>query len=269
MDSPSKTESYLFSTLKRLGFTPEFLELDSDLDPLVERVNRSPQVHFVFNLLEELSGEAKFDFHAISYLESKGIVFSGNGPRALIVTRDKFLSKMIVREMGICVPSGKVIRRKVELKKISFPFPWFLKLNMEDASFGISQFNRVNTISEAEEVFDQLRSLSTVGIIVEEFIEGADLSFSVIGNEKPQVFPARELKFPNSKWVAGENVKFKSSLRKKEGIRSVSSKWKSQKEELQAKKKVQDIYTGLKMRGYGRLDFRRSKEGKLYFLEAN
>ena len=49
----------------------------------------------------------------------------------------------------------------------------------------------------------------------------------------------------------------------------MSSKWKSQKEELQAKKKVQDIYTGLKMRGYGRLDFRRSKEGKLYFLEAN
>src|SRR5690606_32164661 len=104
--------------------------------PLVDWVNRY-KVDVVVNLLEELSGEAKFDFHAVSYLESRGVKFTGNGPRSLMLTRDEFLSKLLVRNLSVLTPKSYLVRELEDLKKIDIEFPVFLKLNSEDASLGI------------------------------------------------------------------------------------------------------------------------------------
>lgn len=268
VDSPCKTESFVYSTLKSQGHFPEFLELESDIDPLVHRVNSAP-VDVVFNLLEELSGEAKFDFHAISYLESKGIRFTGNGPRALMLTRDKRLSKLVVEKEGIVTPKSFLIRKESDLKGLGLQFPVFLKLNMEDASLGIDQSNRVENIEQLRLLFRRLRKISGQPVLAEEFVPGTDVSVGVIGNKKLATLPVRELRFPNKNWVAGEGVKFQSELRRKNKIKSKLLRWESQRQESNFSRKALQIYRALGMRGYGRIDFRKTKDQKFYFLEAN
>jgi len=270
VDSPCKTESYLFSCLKKLGHKPEILELEENLDPLVDRVNQSGNsVDMVFNLLEELSGEAKFDFHAISYLESKGIPFSGNGPRSLMLTRDKALTKLVVKSLGYVTPAHTLIRTEQDLINSTLRYPLFLKFNLEDASLGISQKNKVHNLGEAIEIYRGLKKKLSSHVIAEEFVPGRDLSISILGNKRKELFPARELTSPGEGWVAGEKVKFRSDLRREKKIRSIPAKWSTEKEKLSAFEMSRFVYSELGMRGYGRLDFRRTPEGELYFLEAN
>ncbi len=268
VDSPCKAESFLFTTLKKMGHEPEFLELDENIDPLVQRVNHS-KVDVVFNFLEELSGEAKFDFHAISYLESKGVCFTGNGPRALMLTRDKRLSKIVVHSLGLKTPMSFLITKEKELNTISMDYPLFVKFNSEDASLGLSQSNRVESKSELVKAFRKLRELSSQPILIEEFVPGTDVCVGVLGNNRPIVFPARELKFPSDDWVAGEKIKFKSRHRFENKIRSKKLIWRSEKERLRFEIGVAGIYRALGMRGYGRIDFRKTPNNEFYFLEAN
>lgn len=268
VDSPCKAESFLYSTLKKMGHLPEFLELDENIDPLVERVNQS-KVDVVFNFLEELSGEAKFDFHAISYLESKGVCFTGNGPRALMLTRDKQLSKAVVKSLDVKTPSSYLITKEKDLESVSLNFPMFVKFNTEDASLGLSQSNRVESKAELTRAFRKLRELSTQPILIEEFVAGMDVCVGVLGNQKPTIFPARVLKLPSSDWVAGETVKFTSRHRLENKIRSQKLIWKSKKESSFFEREALRIYTALGMRGYGRIDFRRTPSNEFYFLEAN
>lgn len=267
-DSPCKCESYVFSALKKLGHEPTFLELDRNLDALVEYVNRT-QVDLVFNLLEELSGEAKFDFHAISYLESRGIPFTGNGPRALMLTRDKKLSKLVVESIGVATPRSYLIRDIEEIEKVDLSFPVFLKINSEDASLGITQGNRVQSKKEMRALFKKLRALSRQPLLAEEFVPGTDVSIGVVGHLKPTILPARELRFPDENWVAGEGVKFLSKVREKNKIRSIKLKWNSSQERRKCESEALEIYRSLGMRGYGRIDFRMTKDHQFYFLEAN
>ncbi len=267
VDSPCKTESFVFTTLSKVGHDVEFIELSDNLDPLVQRVNQGP-VDIVVNLLEELSGEAKFDFHAISYLESKGVRFTGNGPRSLMITRDKYLSKLIVSNIGILTPQSYLVRELSDLKKIDIAYPIFLKMNSEDASLGLTQANRTQNKKELVKSFKKLRGLSRHKMLAEEFIQGTDISVGIIGNQSLIVLPARELKTPKGDWVAGEDVKFKSKLRLENKIRSVQLKWRSKREKIELEKSAINIYRSLGMRGYGRIDFRKSGE-QYYFLEAN
>lgn len=268
VDSPCKTESFVYTTLKKLGHSPEFLELDSNIDPLVRCVNDT-SVDVVFNLLEELSGEAKFDFHSISYLESKGIHFTGNGPRALMLTRDKNLSKLVVEKEGVLTPRSFLIRKEKDLKDMNIPFPVFLKLNLEDASLGITQSNRVKNMEQLKVLFKRLRRISTQPLLAEEFVSGTDVSVGIIGNESLSLFPARELRFPHGNWVAGEGVKFESQIRRKNKIKSKKLRWKSEIQKKAFEEQALRIYRSLGMRGYGRLDFRKTDDQKFYFLEAN
>lgn len=267
-DSPSKCESFVYSALKKLGHEAVFLELDQNLDSLVEYVNQN-KVDLVFNLLEELSGEAKFDFHAISYLESRGIPFTGNGPRALMLTRDKMLSKLVVDSLGFKTPRSHLIRSLKEVDRFQFLFPIFLKINSEDASLGISQANRVNSKSDLKKLFKKLRTLTTQPLLAEEFVAGSDVSIGIIGRKKPIILPARELRFPNENWVAGEGVKFLSKVREKNKIKSMKLKWKSKQERESCEEMALEIYKALGMRGYGRIDFRMTKDRQFFFLEAN
>lgn len=269
VDSPCKTESFVYSTLLKMGYEPEFLELESDIDPLVKRVNSKPKVDVVFNLLEELSGEARFDFHAVSYLESKGIPFTGNGPRALMLTRDKGLSKMVVEKAGALTPQGFLVRHESQLENLNWPYPSFLKLNSEDASFGIRQSNRTENIGQLRKLFRRLRKISGQPLLVEQFIPGVDLTVGVLGNQRLQILPARTLRMPSNDWVAGERVKFESQIRFQNKIRSRKWNWPSKRDEQDFMILAKKIYVCLGMRGYGRLDFRRTSEGKIYFLEAN
>lgn len=268
VDSPCKTEAHVYSTLKSLGHIPEFLELEENLDPLMERVNQG-RVDLVFNLLEELGGESKFDFHAVSYLESRGISFTGCGPRSLILTRDKALAKIFVQSKGVMTPKFSLVNSLKELSKKRVDFPAFVKFNSEDASLGLKQTNRVENFEKLKMTYKRLSKLSDAPILVEEFIPGSDVSVALIGNRKLTVLPARVLSMPDKNWVAGENVKFKSQLRSRHGIRSQRIQWSDPKEQQRFENLAKSIYLDVGLRGYGRLDFRMKNTGEFYFLEAN
>src|SRR5262245_6345917 len=116
----SQTEKDVWVTLKRLGFKCQISAAQSDLREL-DRDLAAHRPHFVFNLLEEFRDEGIFDFHAVSFLEARGVPYTGCNPRGLIVSRNKTWTAHIARSFGIPAPLTWNARDVVRIPEPRFP----------------------------------------------------------------------------------------------------------------------------------------------------
>lgn len=270
--APWKTEFDVVSTLKQSEHQVQVVGIGEDLKPIAEAAQAfRPQV--VFNLLEEFAGEAIFDQHVVSLLEMLQLKYTGCNPRGLTLARDKALAKMILRHWNILTPEFWVFSR---CQKWSIPrtlrYPVFVKSLTEDASLGITRKSIVTRPQDlkarVEYFFEELNS----DVLVEEYIEGRELYVGVLGNNKPQAMTPWELYFAKASAdtpiVATRKVKWDLTYRRKLGVKTAPASLSGREvETLQAQALA--AYTALKFNGYGRMDFRRDRQGQNFFIEAN
>lgn len=273
VSAPWKTEFDVIATLEDLGHTVRRVSVYDDVsvirDALEERMPR-----IAFNLLEEFAGEALFDQNVVTYLELKGVRYTGCNPRGMMISRDKALSKKLLVFHRIRVPAfavfqvGRRVRRPKQLK-----FPLFVKSVFEDASLGISQASLVRDDASLEERVRFVHEHANTPAIAEEFIEGRELYVGVVGNRRLEVLPPWELLFDKKPedvpLIATARAKWNLRYQKKWGVTSRAASDLSDELRAEIVRQCKRIYRILGMSGYARLDFRLSPEGKLYFLEAN
>jgi D-alanine-D-alanine ligase len=93
-----------------------------------------------------------------------------------------------------------------------------------------------------------------------------------LGNERLETLPVWELRFNNrprtTRLIATERVKWSEKYQKKVGARSGRARLSAAKREEVASLACR-IYRTLELSGYGRIDFRMTDDGSVYFLEAN
>ena len=247
--------------------------IGNELGPLLERLaGFAPKL--VFNGCEAFRGNARHEYAIASVLEMHGYAHTGSPPTALLVARNKSLTKKVLAYHGIRVPAfaefhpGEELVRPSELR-----FPLIVKPLLEDASVGIAQASVVENDDTLAERVRFIHEKFTQAAIVEELVEGRELYAGLIGNDKVEVLPLIELTFGEPETsehrIATYKAKWDEEYRKRKKIRNVFAKGLPD----QLTTKISDICTtafhALWLQDYGRVDLRLAHDDEVYVLEVN
>lgn len=267
-----QTERDIANTLRHLGHEVSLFGLYNNLNSLIESVALI-QPDLVFNLSEAFRGDRRFEPHLASLLELLEVPYTGSGPEALHLCKDKGMAKKILSFHRIHVPDFIISRKSRPIRGLGdLKFPVFIKPLDLEGSEGISQLSFAENKKDALDRVKYLHSKFETDVIIEEYIDGRELYVGVLGNEKLQTFPARELKFnavPDGEpKFASFRAKWDTEYRKKWGIRTEHAGLDAELE-AHASELAKKIYRVLGITGYGRIDFRLTPDNKFVCLEAN
>jgi D-alanine-D-alanine ligase len=143
------------------------------------------EIDFAFNLCDEgYLNDPRKELIIPSLLEVLGISYTGAGPQCLAHCYDKSLVRGIAKEMGIPIAEAIFIKPEDTTFELPFPFPAIVKPNFGDSSFGITQRSVVNVPEELVNAISEIREKFGYDkpVLVEEFLQGKDLSVGIIGN---------------------------------------------------------------------------------------
>ncbi len=272
LETPWTTEYDVLYHLTAMGHRVRPLGIIGELKKIRETIEEY-KPHIVFNLLEEFDGESLFDSHVVSYLELLGVPYTGNNPRALMLARDKALTKKILSYHRIKSAKFAVFpkNRKTKVPK-NLKYPLIVKCLDEDASLGLSKASIVSNEEKLNERVAFIHKKIGVDAIVEEFISGREFYIGVLGNYRMDVLPVWEVFYEKSEQPEKEfysrSAKWNEKYRQRKGIDSGKAKLSPELE-----KKIQDIskrtYKVLGLNGYARIDVRMDENENIYIIEAN
>ena len=137
------------------------------------------------------SGESSRNRRALipSICEAYDINYIGADSYVNIICQDKALSKQMCKKVNMLTPNFRLVENISELNIIDdLSLPLVIKPNFEGGSIGISQKNLVYTYDDAKQLIKELLNIFHQSIIVEEFIEGTEVSFVCQGNKNEVKF---------------------------------------------------------------------------------
>ncbi|HEY8156161.1 MAG TPA: ATP-grasp domain-containing protein [Myxococcota bacterium] len=252
-------------SVARVGVTRDPQRLLADLD------RARPDV--AFHLAESVGGDARMEASVAMLLDWIGLPYTGSPPLALAHALDKPVARALLAAQGVPVAGGAVLARGDESLAGLSP-PWIVKPAREDASHGIHLESVVADEAAARRLARALIGQYRQPALVEEFIEGRELSVSLIGPaQEPTPLPIFEIDY--SGFPAGRPK-----------LVTYAAKWHPGSDEYRGTPLVpardlgpalarRVIETGcaawraLDLRGYGRVDLRLTGEGGMIVVDVN
>jgi len=228
------------------------------------------KVDIVFNIAEGRGNYRSREAQVPSILEMLDIPYTGSDPQCLAICLDKPVTKKLVAADGISTPKWLAIANEQELFQISwdgFPFPAIIKPAYEGSSKGIRLTSLAYSVSQAQEEAKRILECYQQPIMVEEFIDGDEVTVGIIGNSSPRVLGMMRVlpKRKDEHFIYSLEVKrdyqnrvdyeCPALLRGKVLDKLADSSLK--------------IFKALGCRDFARLDFRISSKGVPYFIEVN
>ena len=228
------------------------------------------KVDIVFNIAEGRGNYRSREAQVPSILEMLDIPYSGSDPQCLAICLDKPVTKKLVMADGITTPKWLTIANKEELCQTfwdGFPLPAIIKPAYEGSSKGIRFDSIVNAPEQATGTVRKLLAYYRQPVILEEFIDGDEVTVGIIGNSPPKVLGMMRV-LPKRK-----DEHFIYSLEvKRNYLNLVEYECPAQlgekileKIELSSLK----VFKALGCRDFARVDFRVNPKGIPYFLEIN
>jgi D-alanine-D-alanine ligase len=257
---------------------------------LIEQLLADPP-EGVFNIAEgEGVGRCR-EARVPAVLEMLSIPYTGSDPLTLAVTLDKDCAKRLVASADVAVPRGTVLlpRRNGEpatpfsvkdavagvwakvasdvgLGGTACCFPVIVKPAWEGSSKGIRQCCVVDQSGDLFEVVEKVTGDHRQPALVEEFIEGEEVTVGVIGNDPPRVIGIMRVlsKEPTQRFIYSLEVKrdyqrrvvYECPPRLPDSVLAT------------VRQAALASYRVLGCRDVARIDFR-LRDGRPYFLEAN
>ena len=267
------TEADVLQCLQRLGHDVETLAVFDNVTDIVEKLKAcSPDL--VFNLSESFHHDRSHEPNIPALLELMKVRYTGSGPDALLLCKDKALAKKVLAYHHVRLPNFVVSHRLSPLRRLGrFKYPAFVKPVGEESSDGISKASFVRDEHEAIERTRFIHQKFDCDALIEEYIDGRELYVSVLGNRRLTVFPPREIFFEHVPEdvpkFATFHAKWNETYRKKWGITNGPAGTLPADTEKELRKLARNVYRFLKIRGFGRLDVRLTANGELFVIEAN
>jgi len=239
-----------------------------NLDP--KRIADLKAFDWIFNLVETIYGYPFSDYEVARRMERLHINFTGSGSHALKACLDKGVTKAEIIKHGVTTPIYDVIFPGDQVwTKCSYPV--IVKPVHEDGSIGISSKSTARKLAKLGALVEKIHTKYHQAALVEEFIEGRDITASILGNgEEAVVLPLSEIIHPdrhgrgfityNAKWES-KTVEFK-----KAEARCPCSL--EPQIEAEIKRIALQAYRIMGCRDYARVDFRLKGETP-YVLEVN
>lgn len=230
----------------------------------------------VFNATEAFLDNSNLDYLVPALLEAEGYRYTGAPPLALLVTRNKAMSKKVLAFHDVKVPSFKSFRAgEAPDQNTNLRFPVIVKPLSADASEGISQASIVHDVSTLAERVAWIHERFDQPAIAEEYIEGRELYATMIGNgENVQVLPIVEMVFdqagsrPEDR-IATQKSKWDLAYRERRGIRNVFARKLAKVAQERLMRACLAAYRAFWLRDYARIDVRLTEDNEIWFIEAN
>ncbi len=156
---------------------------------LVEKVLRDPP-DLVFNFAEGHGISRSREARVPALLEMLGIPYTGSDPFTMAVTLDKDCAKKLVAHAGLAVPASVAVEAGVPLSEVSLThlrMPVVVKPAWEGSSKGIREKCLVENARELPALIESLRADYPQTVLIEEYIEGEELTVGLLGNGDPSV----------------------------------------------------------------------------------
>jgi D-alanine-D-alanine ligase len=250
---------FLCKVIREIGYEVELIQA-FESDKFLEYLNKKNQEEIIlFNLIEGFNSRNR-EAYIPSIAEYFCVSYTGSDAYSQILSLDKYLMKKSLEEIFIPQKKSILIQSIEELSKISF-FPCFVKPNSEGSSLGVNESSFCkNKIELKEKVIELLSQFQEV--LVEEFLEGSDLTIGIIGNyPEYKITSVARIMYPAQFY--DQNVKSKTEM--PETLHFDLDK--------DLEKKIQNdslkIALKIKLDGYARMDWKLDHLGNPFFLEAN
>jgi D-alanine-D-alanine ligase len=267
------TEADVITCLEALGHEVGTLPVYDTLSGVVEKIRTfAPDV--VFNLCESFFNERAKEPNIPALLELMQVRYTGAGPEALMLSKDKALAKTILVYHRIRVPRFVLSKRGQPLRRLRrFMFPAFVKPLGEESSDGIAKASFARNEEEAIERARFIHDRLNCDAMIEEYIDGRELYVSVLGDRRLTVFPPRELFFGRMPETEPRFATFKAkwddAYRANWGIHNGPAAVFPDEIEKKVVALARRVYGLLKIQSLGRVDLRLTPSGELVFIEAN
>jgi D-alanine-D-alanine ligase len=227
----------------------------------------------VFNCCEGFRGSAQYEYAVAAVLEMHGWRHTGSTPTALLVARNKSMSKKILKHHGIRVPEFATFHPgDAFLRPSTLRFPLIVKPLFEDASVGIAQASVVSDDGSLAERVGFIHAKFKQAAIAEELIEGRELYVGLIGNNELEMLPIVELHFGKlptaERRIVTYKAKWDDEYRERHQIRSGFARL-SEAVRAKIRELCETAFHALWLQDYGRLDLRLTHDHEVYVLEAN
>jgi D-alanine-D-alanine ligase len=272
-DDAFETERQVSKALKGMGHEVKLFGVFNDIHQLIDELQLHPP-DLVFNLCEGFNNDRGQEPNVVGLFELMNVRYTGAGPTALRICKDKGLTKKILSYHRIAIPRFKVSRRRRPLTRLRrFTYPAFIKPLGLEASEGIAQMSFADNERDCLDRVRFIHESLQADAIVEEYIDGREIYVGILGNHRLQVFPPRELFFeevPDGEpKFATFKAKWDQAYRKRWGIKSGPCKEIPDATQRKIRSVCRKVYRLFEIKGYARIDLRLSSRGEVVFLEAN
>jgi D-alanine-D-alanine ligase len=259
-DSP-ETIHAIARMLASLGHVVTPVEVSRPVEDLIGELRRlAPEL--VFNMAEGERGTFREAFYPALF-EHLGLAHTGSPASVLALCLDKAMAKKIVAAARVHTPRGQLVKRLDELRPVTAKV--IVKPNFEGSSKGITQASVVEDPAQLREVVATVLARYPAGVLVEEFVEGMDVSVGFVDGVG--------MLAPIGYAYTAEGPHQIYDLALKQGPpERIDVQVPAQLSELVTARLVQAAaraFAALGVQGYGRADFRVTPDGNVQFLELN
>lgn len=248
---------------------------------LVEANNRknllhffqNKQVDFVFNIAE--GSDSKFrESEVPALLDFLNIPYTGSNPFTLALALDKAMAKRVLSSENIPTPKFQIVNSLDILLNSELRFPLIVKPNCEGSGKGISLQSVVRGKKELSAQIEKTLLGYKQEALVEEFIEGKELTVGILGNEKAIALPILEIDFSGCK-ASGEYF-YSWKMKEFQGNKELGCTPDfycparlSEEVEKKVKNTALNAHRALGCLDISRVDIRLSQDNIPYVLEVN
>ncbi len=233
------------------------------------------RVDIVFNIAEGLHGASR-ESQVPAILDFLNIPYTGSGVLALSVALNKALTKKLLEQADIPTPKYKLFKTPNDISDAGLKYPLIVKPNSEGSAKGISISSVVWNKEELTREVERTYRVYSQEIIVEEFIEGKELTVGILGNGSPFVLPILEIDFSSCQH-SGEffyTWKVKEYEKEVDETLGLTPLWHCPARLTEEEnRKVIDValraHSLIGCVDLSRVDIRLSKDGIPYVLEVN
>jgi D-alanine-D-alanine ligase len=268
-----ETVGHVERVLLEGGYNVRRLAIGRDPNPLLTALqNDRPDV--VFNLFEGLADWGDTEIYCIGLLEWLRVPFTGCPLKATCLSRDKPLTKQLLRAGGLPTANSFVVDHG-RAPECRLDWPVIVKPAQQDASVGLDQGSVVTTQAELDARVALMLQRYGPPVLVEEYIAGREFCVGLFERPELAFLPIAEYEFLEGedggvwpiityegKWKEGSRDYRMSPMRFP--ARNVPPELAERLREIAVR-----AYRLFGCRDYARLDFRVNAAHEPFVLELN
>jgi D-alanine-D-alanine ligase len=269
----AETVNSIADGLRAGGHEVEKIEVTGPASRLSARIE-SYGPDLIFNTAEGRRGRAREAFYPALF-EELGFPYTGSDAYVLMVTLDKWLTKLVLGKIGIDTPRGRLVttedlKRVKDLGALGLGMPVLVKPNYEGSSKGIGDDAVVREPRTLAELLPKALRSYPNGVLVEEFVPGTDVTVPFLEGRGDEgvLLPVDYVVEPTARSRFNiYDYRLKSADSSKVSVRCPPDLPRDIVSRLRAISKM--AVRALGIRDMGRIDFRIGEDGRIYLLEVN